>query len=125
MTFTPSSTVENLASYEPITKTVSVTYQYVNSVTIYVSPEGKTDASGTKEDPMDVYTAVAYAHPGQKIVMLEGTYTFTKGITVERGHNGTEDAPIIWTADEDAHVTIDLSHSTGGINLSANYWTYS
>lgn len=124
VTFTPSSTVENLASYEPITQIVSVTYHSVNADTIYVSPEGKTDASGTKEDPMDVYTAVAYAHPGQKIVMLEGTYAFTKGITVERGHNGTEDAPIIWTADENAHVTIDLSHSTGGINLSANYWTF-
>ncbi len=123
-TFTPSSEVENLTSYEPIQKKVSVTYQSIQADTIYVSPDGNANNDGTKESPMDVYTAVSYAHPGQTIIMLEGNYALTKGITVERGHNGTKDAPIIWTADEDANVVIDLSGSTGGINLSGDYWTF-
>ena len=124
VTFTPSSEEENLTSYDPIEKKISVTYRSITADTIYVSPNGSTDGTGTIENPMDVYTAVSYAHPGQTIVMLEGTYALTKGITVERGHNGTKDAPIIWTADENAAVTIDLSNSTGGINLSADYWTF-
>lgn len=122
--FTPSSEEENLTSYDTIERNISVTYRSITADTIYVSPNGTADGAGTTEDPMDVYTAVAYAHPGQTIVMLEGTYALTKGITIERGHNGTADAPIIWTADEDANVTIDLSNSTGGINLSADYWTF-
>src|SRR5699024_12660096 len=60
VTFTPSSEEENLTSYDPIEKKISVTYRSITVDTIYVSPNGSTDGTGKIEYPMDVYTAVSY-----------------------------------------------------------------
>ena len=56
--------------------------------------------TGTKDAPMDIYTAVKIVR--QKILIKEGTYNLSSTVKVERGINGTADAMIYVIADPEA-----------------------
>src|SRR5699024_1859451 len=66
------SEFEELSSYEPVKITKTVTYKVFDRTLIYVSPKATLQGIGSKDKPMDIYTAVEYATPGQKIVLMEG-----------------------------------------------------
>lgn len=66
-----------MTSYDPVTINHTVEYKTVENNNIYVSPNGKSNAAGTKDAPMDIYTAVKIAAPGQKILIKEGTYNLS------------------------------------------------
>lgn len=90
---------------------------------IYVSPIGIASNKGTKASPLDVHTAVAYAQPGQEIILLGGTYKLTSKILIERGHSGTASNYITLMAAPGEDVVFDLSNSSsGGVILNADYW---
>ncbi|MDD3240070.1 MAG: right-handed parallel beta-helix repeat-containing protein [Lachnospira sp.] len=88
------SEFEKLSSYDAVTFEHTVTYDNFNGDVIYVGTEGTSSGKGTKENPVDVYTAVKYAKPGQYIVVLSGTYNLDSTVKIERGVDGTAEAPI-------------------------------
>ncbi len=94
--------------------------------TIYVSPTGVYNGNGTRENPYDIYTAVNRVIPGQTIVLMEGTYTLKTGLRIQRGMNGTEEAPIRMIADPEATTrpVLDFAHEGTGITHGGNWWHF-
>ena len=117
-----------LANSDPIITSVNVTYvtDYANQKNLYVSPNGKSTATGYYQDPIDIYTAVSVVQPGQTIVLLEGTYSLTQNVFIARGIDGTADSPIRMIADPNAATrpVLDFSGANGveGITLVGSYW---
>ena len=115
-----------MTSYDPVTINHTVEYKTVENNNIYVSPDGKSNAAGTKDAPMDIYTAVKIAAPGQKILIKEGTYNLSSTVKVERGINGTADAMIYMIADPEAgsRPVFDFGGKCAGMILAGNYWYF-
>ncbi|MCM1326387.1 MAG: LysM peptidoglycan-binding domain-containing protein [Bacteroidales bacterium] len=107
-----------LTSYDTITKNTKVTYQvYRGGIgNLYVSPEGSAEGDGTSSSPLDVATAVKYVAPGQKIILLNGTYT--GGVTIGRSVCGTADKHIVMAAEETGKVIFEGA----GLNVVGSYW---
>lgn len=131
--FTPSidqptlTEYQKLSSYDTMTLNVTISCKSFGTSenAIYVSTTGSHTGLGTKASPLDIYTAVAYAQPGQEIVLLEGTYYLTQAITIDRGHDGTADAMITLMAEPGKRVVIDLSKSSkGGFTINGDYWHF-
>lgn len=115
-----------MTSYDPVTINHTVEYKTVENNNIYVSPNGKSNAAGTKDAPMDIYTAVKIAAPGQKILIKEGTYNISSTVKVERGINGTADAMIYMIADPEAgsRPVFDFGGKCAGMILAGDYWYF-
>ena len=115
-----------MTSYDPVTINHTVEYKTVENNNIYVSPNGKSNAAGTKDAPMDIYTAVKIAAPGQKILIKEGTYNLSSTVKVERGINGTADAMIYMIADPEAgsRPVFDFGGTCAGMILAGDYWYF-
>lgn len=122
-TLTPDQT-ENLESFAPIERTLTVSYKSYGEAneTIIVTPDGKPTGTGSESKPLDIYTAFKYVQPGQTILLKNGTYKLTEGLTVKRGHDGTANGRITVVAETPGEVIMDLSNSTGGFVISADYW---
>ena len=115
-----------MTSYDPVTINHTVEYKTVENNNIYVSPNGKSNAAGTKDAPMDIYTAVKIAAPGQKILIKEGTYNLSSTVKVERGINGTADAMIYMIGDPEAgsRPVFDFGGKCAGMILAGDYWYF-
>lgn len=115
-----------MTSYDPVTINHTVEYKTVENNNIYVSPNGKSNAAGTKDAPMDIYTAVKIAAPGQKILIKEGTYNLSSTVKVERGIKGTADAMIYMIADPEAgsRPVFDFGGKCAGMILAGDYWYF-
>ncbi len=118
------STTEN----QSIAEIIQVNKGYYHNKTIYVSPTGLPNGNGTKEYPFDIYSAVDNVIPGQTIVIMEGTYLLDKTIKIQRGMDGTEDAPIKMIADPEAKTrpVFDFQSLPGvaGIVHGGDYWYF-
>ena len=133
ITFTPDADYapgahQKLTSYDAVTFAHSVTYKTFSTDTniVYVSPEGLATNNGTKESPLDIYTAVAYARAGQKIVLAGGTYNLNKTIVTNRGVDGTEGSLIYMIADPQAteRPVFDFNSACAGMVLAGDYWYF-
>ena len=115
-----------LSSIDPVTAVFSVSYNaaYADMKELYVSPDGKADAAGTREDPIDVYTAVENVSAGQTIVVMEGTYNLSATLRIQPGINGTEEKPIRMVADENVRPVFDFQGICAGIVHGADYWYF-
>ena len=82
-----------LNSYDKVTLVHTVEYRKYGEPgqTIYVSQYGKSTNPGTKENPLDIYTAVKYAQPGQTILLAGGTYSLNRTLQTPRGIDGKPD----------------------------------
>ena len=82
-----------LNSYDKVTLTHIVEYRKYGEQgqTIYVSQYGNSTNIGTKESPLDIYTAVKYAQPGQTILLAGGTYHLNRTLQTPRGVDGKPD----------------------------------
>ncbi len=125
--FKANENVPNLTTYGIIENTHTVTVQQwgAEGETIYTAPNASKGGAGTREDPLDLQTALNYAQPGQTIVMLDGTYYLEKDLVIPRGVNGTEDKPITLTAENVGSVTVDgskMESSSSLISIVGNYW---
>ena len=90
---------------------------------VWVGPEGTAEGDGTRADPLDVHTAVAYAQPGQQVVLAEGTYALQEAVRIERGNSGTAEEPITLMSEPGSRATFDLADSdSGGIILRGDWW---
>lgn len=131
VTFVPDQTYRpgeymEMTSYDTVNFRYVVEYKTAQNNNIYVSPDGKANAAGTKEAPVDIYTAVKTVAPGQKIILKEGTYHLSQTVKVERGINGTADAMIYMIADPDATTrpVFDFGGNCAGMILAGDYWYF-
>ncbi len=131
--FTPDpnyqpSAYERLTSYEPVQLGVSVSVRTVGSEEgiIYVAPEGRPFNKGTSwDDPINVQTALKHAGPGQTILLKAGHYDLAAGsLLVERGRDGTPEAPITMTTDG-GFATFDFGRTGTGFTCWGDWWNIS
>ncbi|MCH5207919.1 MAG: right-handed parallel beta-helix repeat-containing protein [Oscillospiraceae bacterium] len=115
-----------LASTEPVSKPFRIRYStaYESLNNLYVSPNGLSTNNGTKASPLNIFTAIKVVQPGQKIILMEGTYKLYEQLLIERGMDGTAEAPIYMIADPDAksRPVFDFQGKKGGIKLGGSYW---
>lgn len=84
---------------------------------------GSPDGTGTRAAPLDLATALAFAQPGQQVVLRGGTYRPERAVVIPRGRDGTADARILLTSAPGEHVVVDLSGSPdGGFVLRGDFW---
>ncbi len=131
--FTPDKDQElpeytELSSTDPVTTTLNVKYEtyFANQKNLYVSPKGTKGGNGGKEYPLDIYTAVNVAKPGQTIILMEGTYELTSQVLIDRGMDGTAENPINMIADPEAKTrpVLDFKGTKSGLKTGANYWYF-
>ena len=131
--FTPDADQEMeeytaLANTDKITvnKTVTISDRFDEHNNIYVSPTATSKGYGSRTNPVDIYTAVKYVKPGQTIVIMEGTYLLDKSVRIEKGIDGTEDAPIRMVADPEAKTrpVFDFQTKVPGVVHLGNYWYF-
>lgn len=138
VTFKPSTDFApddytQLSSYDAKTFTHTVTYRKYGSSSqaLYVSPTGTSSGNGSKESPLDIYTAVKYVQAGQTIILADGTYKLTKTVTVDRGISGTKDNMIYMIAEHPSadtytsNVVFDFGGRCAGMVLAGDYWYFS
>ena len=79
---------------------------------MYVAPDGKVDGDGTRENPLDLESAIGMSKFGTTIIMLDGTYNIknTEAAKIEIGESlsGKADGRKTIKADEGAHPVLDL-----------------
>ena len=130
--FTPDknyviSAFEKLSSYKAATieKKVSLRALGANGV-IVVTPDGSATHNGTSAaDAVDLQTALNYAAAGQTIQLAGGTYALTSELKVERGRDGTAEAPITLTTADGSYATLDFGGVGTGFSVWGNYWNIS
>lgn len=117
-----------LANTDPININLTVVRNnsYAALTNIYVAPNGTSSGNGTKENPVDIYTAVKYVQPGQTIVITEGTYLLDSTVRVERGVNGTAEKNIRMVADPAAATrpVFDFKGKCAGMVFGGDYWYF-
>ncbi len=121
-----------LSTTNPVNASITVTLNKGNYhvKTIYVSPdltpEEGIHGNGSREFPYDIYTALSNVVPGQTIVLMEGTYQLPTTLRIERGMDGTEDAPIRMIADPEAKTrpVLDFMGLANGIVHGGDYWYF-
>lgn len=111
-----------LADYGTVSFDETVNCRILSGDTVYISKDGTADGTGTKEAPVDLATAFCYAAPGQTFIMEGGTYTFKEGLTVLRGVNGTEEAPVTLQPAEGETVILDFAKEGSGLQIWGDYW---
>jgi hypothetical protein len=106
--FTPTSGKDKT----PVEQSLNVDrVSAVAGSTLYVSPEGKADASGTLKSPLDLATAVALVPAGGKIILAAGDYPKTD---IPVSASGLKDKRKALEADGKAVIH--------GMLLDASYW---
>ncbi|MDR0374627.1 MAG: hypothetical protein LBH85_02770 [Treponema sp.] len=112
-----------LANTSPIYQTFVVTKKAIGDGDIFVGPAGRSYHAGTRESPLDLDTAIAYVKPGQRIVMLKGTYK-PLSVIIPRHNNGAPDAYKYIVAEERDKVIIDFEKNleAKGFEVRGDYW---
>lgn len=134
VSFAPSkdykpSQYEEMSNYDTKVFSFHVTYHALTGDVIYVAPEGKSTNAGTKESPLDIYTAIAHASAGQKIYLAKAEYELTDMLLIDRGHDGTEEKPIYLMADPDDTAAVrpvfnfrKMTDNRTAFTISGDYW---
>ena len=108
--------------------TVEVTHTsaFEGRENLYVSPNGYSTGDGSLQRPLDIYTAVAVARPGQTIVLMEGTYLLEKSVKIQRGVDGTAENPIRMVADPNAGTrpVLDFQRLSVGVVHYGDWWFF-
>lgn len=131
--FEPDAT-QNITSSAPVVMNATVNRRVIAPVkeAIYCSPTGTSSAAGTKEDPLDVQTALTYCQAGQAVYALGGTYNLKKTTGIWHGNDGTgEDGMKYFMAapGNTEDVVFDFGGSftdskfvSNTFDLSGDYW---
>lgn len=119
---------DKLSSYDAKVITHTVNYKKYGKTgqAIWVSASGKSDADGTNDNPLDIYTAIKYVQPGQQIILKAGTYNLSSTVKVDRGNNGTAENMITMMADPSAssRPVLDFGGNCAGMILGGDYWYF-
>jgi len=131
--FEPDAT-QNITSSAPVVMNATVNRRIIAPVkeAIYCSPTGTSSAAGTKEDPLDVQTALTYCQAGQAVYALGGTYNLKRTTGIWHGNDGAgEDGMKYFMAapDNTEDVIFDFGGSfvdskfvSNTFDLSGDYW---
>ncbi len=115
---------DTITSTDEIVTTFDVTHRdrITDYDVLYCSPDGTVDGDGTRENPLDVYSAVGFVDMGKEVIALEGTYKMTKAFAIPLANTG---APGHWKtlrADDGATVIFDMQDNYEGMTLDGYYW---
>ena len=122
--FIPDET-QKLTDYNRIIRNFTVEMKaFAEDGNIYVSPNGLSSGDGSKENPLDLDTAIEFVKPGQRIYVMEGHYVRNAILEIKKYNDGTEDAMKYLWADPAAtsRPIIDFDKKTEGVIHSGNYW---
>lgn len=122
--FIPDET-QKLTDYTRIIQNFTVEMKtFAEDGNIYVSPNGLSSGDGSKENPLDLDTAIEFVKPGQHIYVMEGRYVRNAILEIKKYNDGTEDAMKYLWADPAAssRPIIDFDKKTEGVIHSGNYW---
>lgn len=121
--FKPSK-YELLDNYSGVDFYIKVTYNPNYQNIHYVCSDPSVAGDGTKEHPQNIYAAIYDAKPGDRILLMEGTYNLTQNVVIDRGMNGTENAKIYMIADPEAKTrpVLDFNNYAAGLTLAGDYW---
>lgn len=113
-----------LSTYDSRTLTHTVYLVNQGRDIVYIGPEGTKAGDGSRQNPVDIYTAVNSARPGQKLVLLEGHYLLDQTVRMERGMDGEANREIILMADPKASTrpVLDFQEKSAGLVLGSSYW---
>jgi len=89
---------------------------------LYVSPSGSLFGSGSKKDPLALVIALAYARPGQPVLLLPGTYSLGTGLMIERGNDGNPSRPKTLRSAPGGRAVLDFGAGGGGLQVWGDYW---
>jgi hypothetical protein len=111
-------------STAPISREIMVEKKIFNSGEgLFVAPDGKGDAAGTIDDPLDLETAIRYVLPGETILMRGGTYTPSATIMIQKQYSGEEGKLKRIVPYNGEKVVLDGRNSVNTIlQLDADYW---
>lgn len=120
--------VQDISSADPIQKAFIVHRKAYGTAAdpIYVSPSGRKTNAGTAASPLDLETAIAYVLPGQRIIMLDGTYSVLS-VKIPRYNSGLYGSPKRLEAQTRDRVFIDFGRNiaASGFVLEGEYWEIS
>ncbi len=102
---------------------------------LYAGPTANGDKDGTSPaNRLDIYTAVAYAKPGQTIYLAGGHYDLHRVLRLERGNDGEEGYMIRMMTDpvdladpEKGRAVLDFTGATEnkpGMTIVSSYWYF-
>lgn len=120
VSFLPDDT-QALTSYERVVSNFTVTRRSYEG-DIYVAPDGSASNAGSRENPLDLDTAIHFVKPGQKIVMLDGRYVRSEKLDIKKYNDGTATARKTLEAAPGARPIVDFDKKTEGVVLSGHYW---
>ena len=105
---------------------VVYTSAYAKLSEIHVAPDGTPMGLGTKENPLNLQTAVQYVRPGQTIVLKAGVYNFVEPLRIPHGIDGTAENPIRLIADPESATrpVLDFKGIGAGIIHGGDYWYF-
>lgn len=101
--------------------------QPVVGTTKYASPTGKSTATGTSTDPLDISTAFLGLTAGDTLILKEGTYSLDQRILIPATQSGQANSYITVKNEDNKQVVVDFSNqvinsTSRGIQINANYW---
>ncbi len=132
---------QNSSNSENIVTSTSVEENNNGLNVIYVSPKGEATNSGSKESPLDAFSAMNRLNKGGRIILLEGTYSLTSTLRVTRDSEKNSGVGVASKEEERKYMTpekkedgtyvdvlFDFSQmayasSNRGISLDSDYWT--
>lgn len=109
-------------SYAPVSEAFSVSYLSYDGDELYVSSDGTPFGDGSRENPLDLDSALRYLKPGQKAVLKEGTYFFRKALIIERGNSGRRGNPKTLTVENGGRAVFNFAQAGGGMQLWGDWW---
>lgn len=121
----PPEDYTEMASYETQEIKHTVDYQKPHYSTVYVTPDGKDNGTGSRQKPLSFSQALRYAYAGQTIVLASGVYEFDQGFTIPKGVNGTQEAPIRLIAEKtnkNKRPVLDFKGTGNGMTLFSDHW---
>ena len=136
--YDPERKVIELKNYNMVEVPFSVEYRKYGQEgqTIYVSQDGKSTNIGTKESPLDIYTAVKYVQPGQTILLNGGRYSLNTTLQITKGVNGKPDVDengketyknyikMIGDPADKERPVLDFNGTVAAVVAVGNYWYF-
>ena len=125
----PVTTVSSDTSKPSTTVTTKITQPDISADAVYCSPDASSSGKGTKEDPIDVLSAIKMVQPGGVIYLLGGVYSFDSTILIEDTNNGADGKyktimaypgdEVVWD-----FSAMEVSDSNRGVVLDGDYWYF-
>lgn len=131
--FTPDpeykpSAYERFDSCEPrhISFSVHCHTETGGAKTVYVGPCGAPEGAGTRLEPLDIYSAVRQALPGQKLFLLGGRYPLDAPLLIPLGMDGEPGNPIVLQAapGEKERPVLDFGGRAEGMAVRGHHWQF-